>query len=149
MPKRDTTVNFSLRALCLTWLAALILTGSSPLFYLCGQSTDSNSDQRSSLWVTASAEEALAARLKSLNRENSGGMGSAPISGSVNLWMLAGRSILTDGASGDRRFNPPNGIQTPRSNSRGLASVARQLSLAGAEKRLEFTQLALKPTGVS
>ncbi len=143
-------ISFSLRALCLTWVASLIFSGSSPLFYLNGHSADSRTNQGSSLWVTTSAEDALEARLISLELENAeGGMGSAPIGGSVNLWLWAGQSILTGGAPGAPRFTLPEAIQTPRTNFRGLGSVSREISLAGAEKRLEFTLLALNPTGVS
>jgi len=90
--------TLSLKILCLTWLSALILTGSSPLFYLNGQSNDSCANRDTSLWVTNSAQDALDARVKFLAQENAGGgMGSAPISGSVNLWLWAGQSILTGG----------------------------------------------------
>ena len=46
-------------------------------------------------------------------------------------------------------FHSHDSVHASRTMSNGLASVSRQLSLAGEEKRLEFTQLALKPTGVS
>lgn len=143
-------ISSSYKTLCLIWLVSLVLTGSSPLFYLSGQATDSRSNQHSSLWVTTSAEAALEARLISLELERSeGGMGSAPIGGSVNLWLWAGQSILTGGAPGAPRYTLPAAIQTSRTHFTGLGSVSRELSLAGAEKRLEFTLLALNPTGVS
>lgn len=142
--------TLSLKILCLTWLASLILTGSSPLFYLNGQSNDSHANHHPSLWVTTSAQDALDARVKFLAQENSdGGMGSSPISGSVNLWLWAGQSILTGGTAGAPRFTLPVAIQTSRFSSSGLGSLSRELSLAGAAKRLEFTLLALNPTGVS
>lgn len=142
--------TLSLKTLCLTWLASMILTGSSPLFYVNGQSSDSRANQHLTLWVTTSAQDALDVRVKFLAQENSdGGMGSAPISGSVNLWLWAGQSILTGGTPGAPRFTLPVAIQTPRINLTGLGLISRELSLAGAAKRLEFTLLALNPTGVS
>ncbi|MFQ5607275.1 MAG: hypothetical protein ACE5GA_04960 [Candidatus Zixiibacteriota bacterium] len=132
-------------------LFSLIISGASPIYYFSDIREDTPGGRSSSLRLTASSTEALAAGALSLeSRPDAGGeMANRPVSGPVNLWLIAGQSALSSGSAVPKRFGVLTQSGLWRPSSRPLSAVTRALALAGAEKRLEFTLLGLKPTGIS